>query len=522
MGVSQATLTIYRKPKDGVDGKSPVIIDAPAMVAIPCAADGSLKNSGGVGVPVRVFRGTEDISGAGLPAVYIESGCSASIANNVLTIVADADSGYVLLMAQGDWGTLTKKVSFAKMKDGEQGEPGEPGTPGEPGKDALYIECGDLVVTTYASGALKVEAQAKARVVKGSATQSGYIWSLLGADLSAGKFAATIDANGLITVTGYTEDGTLTVKADGATGILSKDVRVIGVSDGAKGAQGLAGDTMLYKGEWSSTTTYRQHYEMVTGSGKYFTDYVSYGVDASSGLPQFYAVKVNNLNKTPTNSTYWTKFATSEYIATQFVISDQIFANLIEAVQLHAAEFYAQTINGQTINANYARINNLTVSGVLNSTFRVTTFGSGVYGMYDTLNLLVTNSSSTEYKERTVRLYNDARYIGSRVIIGFQPLTDEGEGYYQEDGVVIIQTGWYYSVDAQAETQITTGEYDYFLGTNAVIMGGNIYPAKTIKIWGSGFIELVGVPAPMGAAEPVATRWMVMSVHGAKDVEYLR
>lgn len=519
MAVSQASLTIYRKPKDGEDGVSPVFIDAPAMVAIPCTADGSLKNAGGVGVPVRVFRGTEDISGEGLPAVYIESGCSASIANNVLTIVATADSGYVLLMAQGDWGTLTKKVSFAKMKDGEQGEQGEPGTPG---KDALYIECGDLVVTTYASGALKVEAQAKARVVRGSATESGYTWSLLGADLSAGKFAATIDADGLITVSGYTEDGTLTVKADGATSIISKDVRVIGVSDGAKGAQGLAGDTMLYKGEWSSTTTYRQHYEIVTGSGKYFTDYVSYGVEASSGLPQFYAVKVNNLNKTPTNSTYWTKFATGEYIASRFLISDQIFANLIEAVQLHAADFYAQTINGQTINANFARINNLTVSGVLNSTFKVTTFGSGVYGMSDTLNLLVTNSSSTEYKERTVRLYNDARYIGSRVIIGLQPLTDEGEGYYQEDGVVIIQTGWYYSMEAQAETQITTGEYDYFLGTNAVVIGGNIYPAKTIKIWGSGFIELVGVPAPIGAAEPVATRWMVMSVRGAKDVEYLR
>ena len=58
--------------------------------------------------------------------------------------------------------------------------------------------------------------------------------------------------------------------------------------------------------------------------------------------------------------------------------------------------------------------------------------------------------------------------------------------------------------------------------TNAGITGGYIYPAKTIKIWGSGFIELVGVPAPMGAAEPVATRWMVMSVHGAKGVEYLR
>lgn len=519
MAVSQATLTIHRKPKDGEDGVSPVIIDAPAMVAVPCNADGSLKNSGGVGVPVRVFRGTDDISGDGLPAVYIESGCTASIANNVLTIVATADSGYVLLMAQGDWGTLTKKVSFAKMKDGGQGEPG---SAGEPGKDALYIECADLVVTTYASGALKAEAQAKARVVKGSATQSGYTWSLLGADLSAGNFTASIDADGIITVTGYTEDGTLTVKADGASSILSKDVRVIGVSDGAKGAQGLAGDTMLYKGEWSNSLTYRQHYEIVTGSGKYFTDYVSYGVDGTSGLPQFYAVKANNFNAVPPNATYWTKFATSEYIATRFVISDQIFANLIEAVQLHAAEFYAQTINGQTINANFARINNLTVEGVLNSTFRVTTFGSGVYGMSDTLNLLVTNSSSTVFKERTVRLYNDARYIGSRVIIGLQPLTDEGKGYYQEDGVVIIQTGWYYSVDAQAEMQITTGEYDYFLGTNAGVIGGNIYPAKTIKIWGSGFIELVGVPAPFGSGEPVATRWMVLSVHGAKEVEYLR
>lgn len=432
MGISFASVTIHRKPKDGEngkDGQSAVYISATNFVGVPCWADGSLKNVAGEKVSVNLYKGSEDISGTDLPAIYVTSGCTASLSSGQLTLIAEAEKGFVLLMAQGDWGTITHKVNFAKVKDGEQGEQGPEGESGTPGKDAVYIECDDIVVTTYASGALKAVAPVTARVVRGSAAESGWSWSLLGADLTSGKFSATIDASGTITATAYSQDGTLTVKADGSTGILSRDVRVIGVSDGAQGAQGLAGDTMLYKGEWSSTTTYRQHYKLVSGSGKYFTDYVSAGTDASSGLPQFYAVKVNNKDKQPhPNATYWTKFATGEYMASRFLISDQIFANLIEAVQLHAAEFYAQTINGQTINANYARINNLTVSGVLNSTFRVTTFGSGVYGMSDTLNLLVANSSSTVYKERTVRLYNDARYIGSRVIIGLQPLTDEGGG----------------------------------------------------------------------------------------------
>ena len=74
--------------------------------------------------------------------------------------------------------------------------------------------------------------------------------------------------------------------------------------------------------------------------------------------------------------------------------------------------------------------------------------------------------------------------------------------------------------DSTAEDTALNETFDFFMGTRARREdNGDIYPAKTIALWDSGFIELVGVPAPLN--NPTGTRWMVLNYYSSKQVAFL-
>ena len=253
---------------------------------------------------------------------------------------------------------------------------------------------------------------------------------------------------------------------------------------------------------------------------QYFTDYVTLPPEEGDVMAKYYLCKVNNTNKNPASySTYWTKFTESEAIATKLLISNQIVANLISCIQLNAQNFFAQTLFAQELDADNAVIRNLFVNGWMRSSFVNLTFDNNVYGMYDTNNVLITNSSSSVYTSKIIRLYNEPKYQGSRVMIALQPISNEGDGKYKEGGAVYITTGYNQGSSTLEDTSLND-TFDFFMGTRASRSdSGVITPAKTIALWDSGFIELVGVPAPLN--NPTGTRWMVLNYYSSKQVEFL-
>lgn len=255
-------------------------------------------------------------------------------------------------------------------------------------------------------------------------------------------------------------------------------------------------------------------------TGKYFTDYATLPPAEGDTMAKYYLCKVNNTNKNPASySSYWTKFTESEAIATKLLISNQIVANLISCINLNAQNFFAQTLFAKELDADHAVIKNLFVNGWMRSSFVNLTFDNNVYGMYDTNNVLITNTSGSFHMEKVIRLYNEPKYQGSRVMIALQPISDEGKGEYKEGGVVYITTG-YNKGASTAEDTALNDTFDFFMGTKASRTDkGVITPAKTIALRDSGFIELVGVPAPLN--NPTGTRWMVLNYYSSKQVEFL-
>lgn len=515
-----SSITIHRKPKDGADGIDAVNFStSPSSIVFSVNKDGTYKNQS-QNVSLSLMRGNTNILSSYQPEVYnVTGGVEAEITGSVLKITAGPntqDKGVVVVMSQIQGVVYARNVHFSKVVDGTDGEDGKPGNKGE---DALSLQCNDIICTLLSDGTLKNSEgySTTAQLIIGGNVDSGAVYDILVNDSTA--FSATVDhQTGLITVTSYTKEGTISVTAISSTGYtLIKDISVRAIADGT---QGVAGDIMIYKGEWNSTTAYKTHYTMTGVTGKYFTDYVTLPPAEGDSLAKYYLCKVNNTNKNPASySTYWTKFTESEAIATKLLISNQIVANLISCINLNAQNFFAQTLFAKELNANHAVIKNLFVNGWMRSNFVIQTFDDNVFEMNETNNVLVTNTSGSVYMEKVIRLYNEPDYWGSRVMIALQPISNEGTGEYKEGGVVYITTG--YNKDPKTKEDTALNEtFDYFMGTRASRTDkGNIYPAKTIALWDSGFIELVGVPAPLN--NPTGTRWMVLNYYSSKQVAFL-
>lgn len=515
-----SSITIHRKPKDGADGIDAVNFStSPSSIVFSVNKDGTYKNQS-QNVSLSLMRGNTNILSSYQPEVYnVTGGVEAEITGSVLKITAGPntqDKGVVVVMSQIQGVVYARNVHFSKVVDGTDGEDGKPGNKGE---DALSLQCNDIICTLLSDGTLKNSEgySTTAQLIIGGNVDSGAVYDILVNDSTA--FSATVDhQTGLITVTSYTKEGTISVTAISSTGYtLRKDISVRAIADGT---QGVAGDIMIYKGEWNSTTAYKTHYTMTGVTGKYFTDYVTLPPAEGDSLAKYYLCKVNNTNKNPASySTYWTKFTESEAIATKLLISNQIVANLISCINLNAQNFFAQTLFAKDLDADHAVIKNLFVNGWMRSSFVNQTFDNIVFEMNETNNVLVTNTSGSVYMEKVIRLYNEPDYWGSRVMIALQPILNEADGKYKEGGVVYITTGYNKDPKTKEDTALTD-TFDFFMGTKARREdNGDIYPAKTIALWDSGFIELVGVPAPLN--NPTGTRWMVLNYYSSKQVEFL-
>lgn len=518
-----SSITIHRKPKDGADGIDAVNFStSPGSIVFSINKDGTYRNQS-QNVSLSLMRGNTNILSSYPPEVYnVTGGVDAEITGNVLKITAGADTqdkGVVVVMSQIQGVVYARNVHFSKVVDGTDGEDGKDGKPGNKGEDALSLQCNDIICTLLSDGTLKNQAgySTTAQLIIGGNVDSGAVYDILVNDSTA--FSATVDhQTGLITVTSYTKEGTISVTAISSTGYtLRKDISVRAIADGT---QGVTGDIMIYKGEWNSTTAYKTHYTMTGVTGKYFTDYVTLPPAEGDTMAKYYLCKVNNTNKNPASySSYWTKFTESEAIATKLLISNQIVANLISCIQLNAQNFFTKTLFAQELDADHAVIKNLFVNGWMRSSFVNLTFDNNVYGMYETNNVLVTNTSGSVHMEKVIRLYNEPDYWGSRVMIALQPISNEGDGKYKEGGVVYITTGYNKGASTAEDTALTE-TFDFFMGTRARREdNGDIYPAKTIALWDSGFIELVGVPAPLN--NPTGTRWMVLNYYSSKQVAFL-
>ena len=522
MGMALSSITIHRKPKDGADGIDAVNFSvSPGSIVFSVNKDGTYRNQS-QNVSLSLMRGNTNILSSYQPEVYnVTGGVEAEITGSVLKITAGPntqDKGVVVVMSQIQGVVYARNVNFSKVVDGTDGENGADGKPGNKGEDALSLQCNDIICTLLSDGTLKNAEgySTTAQLIIGGNVDSGAVYDILVNDSTA--LSATVNAQtGLITVTSYTKEGTISVTAISSTGYtLRKDISVRAIADGT---QGVAGDIMIYKGEWNSTTAYKTHYTMTGVTGKYFTDYVTLPPAEGDTMAKYYLCKVNNTNKNPASySSYWTKFTESEAIATKLLISNQIVANLISCIKLNAQNFFAQTLFAQELDADHAVIKNLFVNGWMRSSFVNLTFDNNVYGMYDTNNVLITNSSSDD-KQKIIRLYNEPKYQGSRVMIALQPILNEGDGTYKEGGVVYITTGYNQGASTLQDTALND-TFDFFMGTRASRSdSGVITPAKTIALWDSGFIELVGVPAPLN--NPTGTRWMVLNYYSSKQVEFL-
>ena len=523
MGMALSSITIHRKPKDGADGIDAVNFSvSPGSIVFSVNKDGTYRNQS-QNVSLSLMRGNTNILSSYQPEVYnVTGGVEAEITGSVLKITAGPntqDKGVVVVMSQIQGVVYARNVHFSKVVDGTDGEDGKDGKPGNKGEDALSLQCNDIICTLLSDGTLKNSEgySTTAQLIIGGNVDSGAVYSILVNDSTA--LSATVNAQtGLITVTSYTKEGTISVTAISSTGYtLRKDISVRAIADGT---QGVAGDIMIYKGEWNSTTAYKTHYTMTGVTGKYFTDYVTLPPAEGDSLAKYYLCKVNNTNKNPASySTYWTKFTESEAIATKLLISNQVVANLISCINLNAQNFFAQTLFAKELDADHAVIKNLFVNGWMRSSFVNQTFDNNVFEMNETNNVLVTNTSGSVHMEKVIRLYNEPDYWGSRVMIALQPISNEADGKYKEGGVVYITTG--YNKDPKTKEDTALNEtFDFFMGTRARREdNGDIYPAKTIALWDSGFIELVGVPAPLN--NPTGTRWMVLNYYSSKQVEFL-
>ncbi len=556
MGIARATLTLHRKAKDGNDGKDALSFTVtPLSVAVKCKADGTLEQDTYT-CAVSVMRGTEDITSSHKPKFLSYSYVTPTLntAGTTLTLTgfsASKNDGFVSMYVNVDGTTLKQKVTFYKVFDGAkgdkgdkgdqgaQGEQGEKGDPGENGH-AYAIQCQPVTIYLDSAGNMKSSTQrVKATLYdNGSPIAGSVTWSVT----ANTGITATINSEGWVTLSKYTASSTtsfvITAKKSGIPD-QTLTVQVSGVHDGIQGLQGVTGDTMLYQGKWVEGKTYRRHYQLdnTATSNPYFTDYVSHGENGT--MAQFWAVAVDSATGvTPSETaTQWIKFSEAEYMATRLLISSQILADIIEAVNVSATNFYTKTLSAKTIDAENATFQNLTVDGYFRSGFTVVRFdyedqlmgtGKGVYVVQDKLNIMVEKQSNDSKTKLIMWLPNDAKYIGSRVLVTVVPeYTDYGSGQFKKRSHhAVIETGCFSPagtglpptfVDRANDAELT-----WFLNTDCGLAQGSSIlhdSARVIDVY-NGFVELIGVPYVKQSDSTQYCRWMLLNVQSPDDVDY--
>ena len=543
----------FVKVKDGSDGKSgdtPIILSlSPQNIVIPCDKNGNLKSITEASVTLKLMKGNTDITSS---AVWQAAGtyCTATVdsSNTSVTITnftATSLTGYsgtVLIGTTMNNVTYSDYVKYQKVLDGADGTKGTDG-------HSYGVTCPSVTIYLYSSGKMKASSQTtQATFYKdGVAQTTGVTWSRTAvSDTFPESASVTINSSGVVTVTGYntTALSTFTIKGvkDGITQTLT--VSVGGIKDGAQGTAGLRGDTMLYKGEWQKTVTYKKHYKLDSTKEEYYSDYVSYG-KTSTGMTNYYAATQDNVSQAPmSGSNYWTMFATADYVATKLLITDQLNANIADIVELHAESFYTKTLKATTIDAQNATFNNLTVSGYFRSGFEVKSFESlnvkmtgsdrfsyngsmsdlSGYMITDKLNLMITKTSNSSKNRGDIYLPNTSKYVGARVLISVVPPYDNTGQYVTEATVqyVNILTGV-----NQGGTGVPYTYHDsvgWFINTAVKTTSNTITAAAgRIKLWG-GFVELIGVPyiEHDNSTDTDITwcRWMLLNMQSIEDVEY--
>lgn len=563
MGIARATLTLHRKAKDGSDGKDGKdalsFTVTPSSVAVKCKADGTLEQDTYT-CAVAVMRGTTDITSSYNPRLssysYVQPSLNST--GKVLTLTGfreDKNEGFVYMTVDVDGTVLNRKVTFYKVFDGAKGEQGEKGDKGDqgeqgekgdPGKDAhtYEIRCTQPVIYLDSAGNMK-SSTGKQRVqaklyIDGVPATTGITWSV---SANTG-ITATIGSDGWVTLSNYDKDVPvtsfiITAEKSGMPEQQKLTVQVGSVQDGVEGLKGVAGDTMLYQGEYDNTKTYRKHYQLDNSSesNPYFTDYVSYNSDEANSKAHFWAVAVDSVTGVAPSSSavQWIKFSESEYLATKLLISNQILSNIIEAVNISATNFYTQTLRSKTIDAENATFKNLTVSGYFRSGFQEIDYNyqenpadsttKGVIHIQDQLNIMVSDGGKTQ---ATLYMYlpNNERYVGARMLIYVPPYEqNKGTGtFVKATNNVCIETGFHWVAPGTGipeEVQTLGEQFKWFMNTKATqtTSGGvtTYQAAKIIKVWG-GFIELIGVPYVL--TDTTYCRWMLLNVQSPENVEY--
>ncbi len=512
--------------KAGEDGTSPLLITAnPETCIIPCTSDGTPKVTS-VTSAISVTRNGEDVISTNPLSPGGSSNVTGSISGNKVTLSGfTADTGYYEVLV----GTGIRQIHYTKVKDG--------------GAHSYQIVCPSVTVYITTAGTMKSSEQTyQAQFLIDGVAQTGVTWSIP----NAYGISASVSSTGLVTISNYEASDQYYFKLSASmSGIPTQTITVpVGVvSDGEQALSGVAGDTMLYKGEWKEGQTYKKHYELNSGSKVYFTDYVSCGIE--DGMAVYYICKANNTSSTSTkpgtNATYWTKFVTAEAVATRLIVSNQIQSNIIEAVNLTARDFWAETLNAKTINANNATFKNLIVDGYFRSSFQEvnlnyedTTLGTGAGNLFvkDQLNILVAKGSGDEGLDRlSIYLPNNGDYIGARVLVYVSPnITDLGSGSFTKKNYYAnIASGFYWDGNALAECSGTdANQFKWFLNTETSQVTENkttgvktYYSSTDIKLWG-GFMELIGTRYTIqsGTYQGEWCRWMVLNVQSPDDVEY--
>ena len=518
------------------DGSNAVLVSAnPESFTIPCTSDGTPKVTSVTSV-LSVTSNGEDVTSSYSFSPGGSSGVTSVLSGSTLTLSDFTDdTGYAEACVELSGTTITKQVPYTKVKDG--------------GSHSYQLYCPTVTVYITTAGVMKSSAQTYQAqlLVDGVAQTSGVTWSTS----SNYGISASVSSSGLVTITNYEASDQWYFKLTAAmSGIPTQTITVpVGVvSDGEQALRGVAGDTMLYKGEWKEGQTYKKHYELEAGSDVYFTDYVSCG--SENDMAVYYICKNNSSSssastKPGTNSNYWTKFVTAEALATRLLVSNQILGNIIEAVNLTSRNFWTETLSAKTIDADNATFKNLIVDGYLRSSFQEvnlnyndTALGTDEGNLFvkDQLNILVAKGSGdTGLDNLSIYLPNNEDYIGARVLIYVSPnITDYGTGQYQKKSLYAnIASCFYWNNNVPTYFETDEAQFSWFLNTHTALSdsdkqkeaaGGTVIynSATNIKVWG-GFIELIGTRYTIQSGTWAGDwcRWMVLNVQSADDVEYL-
>ena len=262
-------------------------------------------------------------------ATNVQTGSLDYSSENYYITRLDADSGSLSLLIRykdgaGDTTDITKVVTYTKAKkaapvvvglfssDAQAVTKSKTGTYGTPTTFTISVNEGGSNYSYSNSGAIN----------------TFYVSAFTGADTPTN---ATITPTKPTTDAGTTTSITITyVNSEGTTGTITKTHRVSVTidgndgtdgtdgTDGEPGAQGGDGPGVVFRGPWSSTTTYNSISQDPTRR-----DVVLY-----SGT--YYATKANataNLNKQPDNQpTFWESLGTdSFFVAAEMIISKESY-----------------------------------------------------------------------------------------------------------------------------------------------------------------------------------------------------